>query len=324
MYYRNRIDQVDFNGAKFNSFLYFDTISNRKNLKKSGQLIIELKVHLNPDNTVATVGPFADNNNMSFKTGAWPENVLKAFKKTYQLTGQGFWDRKFVLTNNSYSYFDLFFTQDKKGKLTDKTKLEVPPMITKATMVDGVLTEPDVHNYQIQHNIFFDNETNNGVITVHPDVVCRFILRLVDTAGEAHKSIKLSYFTHFKTQRGVFRPIAPFSPTYFRSDSEHYSQSDILAEINFFKGIMLVQNTHVHEIGHAIGLDHSGKVLNEPKCVTAMASGDQNANVCYGTTFKSASNILGRGNRLLPMNAEPWKHALKLMTKANAWQAKVL
>lgn len=322
MFYRNKIDNITLNGGKYNCFLYFNTIAYRKNLKRSGQLILELKVHLDPDNTTATLGPFPDNNNMSFKTGPWPPNVLRRFRKVYQQTGQNFWDNKFILTNNDYSAFDLYFSKDRSGQLVDRTKFEVPNMITADTFVNGVKTTPEEHNWQLQHNIYFSDDSP-PIISVHPDVECRFLLRLVDTAGEAHTSIKLSYFTHFKTAGGRFRRIFNGEPTYFRSNSGHYSQSDILPEMSFFNGRVLIQNTHIHEIGHAIGLDHSGKVLNEPQCATAISTGDQNARVCYGTTFKSASNILGRGNSLLPFNAEPWKHAIKQMTKSDSWRVRL-
>jgi hypothetical protein len=322
MFYRNRIDDVEFNESKFNCFLFFNPLA--KNIKKSGQLIIELKVYLEPDNTVATVGPFSNNDNRSFKQGVWPDPMLQTFKKIYQKTGQSYWDKKFVLINNSYTAFDLFFGREKNGKLVYKTSLEVPPLITGPTMVDGVLTNPEENNYRLQHNFILSNDSTSGIVVIRPEVECRFQLKLVNTAGEAHKTIRVAYFTHFKEARGGWHQIKQFSPTYFRSDSSNYSQSDILLGTNFFHGIPLKQNTHIHEIGHAIGLKHSGEAMREPQCMAKIAANDRYAEVCYGSRFISAANVMGKGNAMLPMNADPWKHAIKLMTKSDIWRVKLL
>ena len=321
MFYRNKLDNIILNGGKFNCFLFFNPAGHMKNLRRSGQLIIELKVHLEADNTVSTIGPFADNRNLSFKTGPWPEKVLKSFKAVYQRTGQAFWDNRFILTNGSYRDFDLYFVKDKKGKMIDRTKLEVPPMITADAIVDGVRVTPEEHNFRIQHNIYFLDDS--AIITVHPDIECRFILKLVDTAGEAHTSIKVSYFTHVKAPGKSFQRIPANSYTYFRSSSGHYSQSDLLTEVSYFGNIPLRQQPHLHEIGHSLGMKHSGVVLAEPRCMAQVASSDENAPACYGTTFRSASNILGQGNLLEPFNAEPWKHCIKLLSKSDTWNVKM-
>jgi hypothetical protein len=98
--------------------------------------------------------------------------------------------------------------------------------------------------------------------------------------------------------------------------------------------------TIVHEIGHALGLDHIGVLHNDPFCRAAILFGDTsgldknalpalykngaNSRACYGTFAPPdrSDNVMGRGTKFTAVNAQPWRDriALHTNTKAADWQ----
>lgn len=64
--------------------------------------------------------------------------------------------------------------------------------------------------------------------------------------------------------------------------------------------------THVHEIGHLIGLDHPGH--GTPACST----GGEDA--CYAAADGSDTGIMARGSVMLPEYADPWRKAAAQLT----------
>ncbi len=90
---------------------------------------------------------------------------------------------------------------------------------------------------------------------------------------------------------------------FFRSHMLLYSNRDLRAE-RLTRGSMFY--THVHEIGHLIGLDHPGNAL------AACTTGGENA--CYAAADGSDSGVMGRGSRILARHAQPWKKAAATLT----------
>jgi len=94
--------------------------------------------------------------------------------------------------------------------------------------------------------------------------------------------------------------------TNFRSHMLLYSSNDLRAErltrgSNFF--------THVHEIGHLIGLDHPGTGL--PTCRTGGEA------ECYVAPDGNAQGIMGLGSQPRSTHAEPWRKAAAALTGVN-------
>lgn len=89
----------------------------------------------------------------------------------------------------------------------------------------------------------------------------------------------------------------------FRSHMLLYSNRDLTPErlthgSRFF--------THVHEIGHLIGLDHPGTGL------AGCTSGGEA--VCYASADGTDDGVMGRGSRIYERHAAPWKKAAAILT----------
>ncbi|MEZ5367260.1 MAG: hypothetical protein R2748_34205 [Bryobacterales bacterium] len=120
------------------------------------------------------------------------------------------------------------------------------------------------------------------------NLYCRFEISEQSNADGAHAVIPV-----VKVSRRNF----------FRSHMLLYSSNDLRMErltrgSNFF--------THVHEIGHLIGLDHPGTGL--PGCV----DGDESA--CYAAADGDDRGTMGRGSQPRPTHAEPWRKAAATLT----------
>lgn len=90
---------------------------------------------------------------------------------------------------------------------------------------------------------------------------------------------------------------------FFRSHSLLYSSNDLQSErltrgSNFF--------THLHEIGHLIGLEHPG--TSRPGC----ASGGEM--VCYRSADGDARAVMGLGSQIRAEHARPWMRAASILT----------
>lgn len=90
---------------------------------------------------------------------------------------------------------------------------------------------------------------------------------------------------------------------FFRSHMLLYSSRDLRAE-RLTRGSLFY--THLHEIGHLIGLDHPGDSL--PGC----SAGDESA--CYAAADGNDRGIMGRGSRIYTRHAAPWQKAAALLT----------
>lgn len=96
----------------------------------------------------------------------------------------------------------------------------------------------------------------------------------------------------------------------FRSHMLLYSNNDLQAErltrgSNFF--------THVHEIGHLIGLEHPG--TGRPGCNTGGET------VCYRSADGDERGVMGMGSQIRAEHARPWTRAASIFTgiAQNQW-----
>jgi hypothetical protein len=88
---------------------------------------------------------------------------------------------------------------------------------------------------------------------------------------------------------------------FFRSHALLYSNRDILPE-RLTRGSRFF--THIHEIGHLLGLPHPGE--GRAGC----SAGDEAA--CYAANPRS---VMGLGSRVLKEHAAPWTKAIALITE---------
>lgn len=91
---------------------------------------------------------------------------------------------------------------------------------------------------------------------------------------------------------------------FFRSNMLLYDSQDLKPLKLTAKSKFL---THLHEIGHLIGLDHPGE--KNPGCV----AGDEA--VCYASPKGNDKGVMGRGSRIYARHAQPWIKAVAIMTE---------
>ncbi|MGL6208457.1 MAG: hypothetical protein ACRC14_01345, partial [Paracoccaceae bacterium] len=72
------------------------------------------------------------------------------------------------------------------------------------------------------------------------------------------------------------------------------------------KGNPIMQQAHVHEVGHLLGLDHVD--VGKAHC---KADSDTNATKCYGITDRDKNSVMGSGMGLREEQAMPWRVALR-------------
>ena len=72
------------------------------------------------------------------------------------------------------------------------------------------------------------------------------------------------------------------------------------------RGNRILQRTHVHEVGHLLGLGHVD--VGKPHCPP---QGDHNLPVCYGVADADLHSVMGRGMKLGIEHAQPWREALR-------------
>ena len=85
--------------------------------------------------------------------------------------------------------------------------------------------------------------------------------------------------------------------TFFRSDSGHYDDRDLNAEMTN-SGYM--QRAHIHEVGHLLTLGHSTE--DSPAC-------KNNNDACYAD-----DNVMGGGEVITAWDARPWQTAMEKAT----------
>ena len=148
-----------------------------------------------------------------------------------------------------------------------------------------------------------------------PNAWCRFRLELVGTAGAAHHSIDCVRLDA--------------SETFFRSHSRLYDHLDTKPKPQAHGSD---KNTHVHEVGHLLGLGHIGQLVHPLSLegLTCSAAALLNPNegtnhrLCYGTELEFARDVMGSGSELHVHHAKPWQEAIRSVVGAiGTWDAKM-
>jgi hypothetical protein len=130
------------------------------------------------------------------------------------------------------------------------------------------------------------------------NVSCKLALTRARSPADAHYTIA-----------AVRVPDAEF----FRSNSRLYSQKDIQSE-QMIPGSTRKFFTHIHEVGHLLGLGHIGWAGhrnirdNDPKA--------------YGVTMHDMLDVMGRGTKIHEWHATPWREAAATFTNTdkNLWK----
>jgi len=120
------------------------------------------------------------------------------------------------------------------------------------------------------------------------NLYCRFEMSTVTTTEGAHAVIPVVRVNG----RHTFRSNALLY-SHLDLNAEQYSQS----RSKFF--------THLHEVGHLLGLAHPGVGTSTAGCTT----GEEMA--CYAA---DPDSVLGLGSALRDAHAQPWKRAASLLT----------
>lgn len=123
--------------------------------------------------------------------------------------------------------------------------------------------------------------------THRPNVFCRLRLSVTNNASAAHHAIQCVHVN----QRA----------TGFRSHATLWSSLDLRAE-TLVPGARF--RTHLHEVGHLLGLEHVAD--NRGECIRA----GRNENPCYGVSRAEQLEVMGMGSQVREWNATPWRQAI--------------
>jgi hypothetical protein len=173
-----------------------------------------------------------------------------------------------------------------------------------------------------------------GPYTVRPNIYCHLFVDLIGDPGGAHHTIQVVNLDK-KLDSG-----------HFRSNSNLYSQHAVERDTrnptdDTGRPHRVSRRTIVHEIGHALGLPHTGVSHVYPMCSAAMLVGDAsilngtgigavladrtNSLACYGYYGPRSltDNVMGFGMQFDETNAMPWRERIALHTKTKAEDWKV-
>jgi hypothetical protein len=233
----------------------------------------------------------SDHNGTKFEADNWPDAEWRTFCETYQSEGEKFWDNSFWLWH-----------LDPKWKGLD---YEYSHVYSACVQGSPVWTPPWVHVPTVQPSGSTYRTTVKECV-VRPAINCRFKLQLVTKPEQAHTTINVVYVT--KKSDG--------SAGDFRSNAKLYDNGDLKpkeVEVTTDAGekITVTRKTHLHEIGHSLGLEHSGVSAAEEAC---KLSGNNNSGKCYGVNKDTIQNIMGWGMELSNREALPWQMALARLT----------
>lgn len=155
-------------------------------------------------------------------------------------------------------------------------------------------------------NNFAELEFEDGGKKYRPNIWCRFRIKQVEPMPEGvagpvdcHHMIDVVRLHH--------------SEKWFGSHATLYDSRDInsVQKGTDSSGKPIMQQAHVHEVGHLLGLGHIDQ--GKAHCPEA---GDTNAAICYGVADNDKKNVMGQGMALTTAEATPWRRAaVKLVGK---------
>jgi hypothetical protein len=275
------LTNVELNGKCFDSYLNMGMLSDNQNY----DLTITLRIFLNKI-IPAGGAEYVDSNGTRFRIGTWPIDEWDDFCAAFQYYGGTWWDSRFWLVA--------------PGEMS----LRLDP--------EGIWNSD---GNRIHRNLW----RLASCPEISPNINCRFNLVRVSSRASAHSSVNIRYFSHVFSN-GAWIPMHSTQATGARPSSEDLDQDDIFGTSRVYEGVILRNLTIAHEIGHLIGLQHSGIVRREEACLAEIRrSGPAGGNhdLCYGSTLESRRDIMGSGESLSWYDALPWRTAIEQHTGVN-------
>jgi hypothetical protein len=186
--------------------------------------------------------------------------------------------------------------------------------------------------------------------TVRPNIYCHFFVSVLNSAADAHRTIEIVNLDKRAAARQLGKGESDLNATDFRSDSATYDSLDAKPLPLPFKDQTgrthrVNRSTIAHEIGHALGLPHTGVSHGASVCLLsvladsllpsvtsgasfpALYTGGSNSQACYGSSGPPSlgANVMGYGLQFDATNAQPWldRIALHTGTRAADWKVSV-